>query len=238
MRAREDYGQGVADKAAVTLPQPGSDITSPPRRKGRPRDRDSADTRDRLLRAARDRFISDGYAATTNKTIAEAAGITPGAIYHYVSSKADLYVAVYDEVFDQVYSEYERVAATETTLVGQFSAMLDATVSLNQHDPSLANFVVGVSREAQRHPELVDRLMPLQRRHRRVLRRLVSDAVERGELAADIDQRAVADVLNSQLSGIVRLSTSLADPARFKSAVDISKQLLAGSLLQNPHERF
>lgn len=223
----------MADKAAATLSQSGSDGAAQPRRKGRPRDRDSADTRDRLLRAARDRFIADGYAATTNRAIADAAGITPGAIYHYVSSKADLFVAVYDEVFDQVYSEYERVAANETTLVRQFSAMLDATVTLNQHDPSLANFVVGVSREARRHPELIDRLMPLQRRHRRVLRRLVSDAVERGELPPDIDQRAVADVLNSQLSGIVRLSTSLADAARFKSAVEVSKQLLAGTLLQS-----
>jgi AcrR family transcriptional regulator len=208
----------VTDKAAAT------------RRLGRPTDRDSAETRQLLLRVARERFIADGYAATTNRAIAEAAGITPGAIYHYVSSKAELYAAVYDEVFQHVYSEYERAAADECTLLGQFSAMLDATVVLNEHDPSLTGFVVG-TREALRHPELWDSITPLQRRHRRVLRSLVSAAVERGELAADIDQRAVADVLNSVLSGLVRLSTTLMDNDRFEQAVEVAKQLLAGDLL-------
>ncbi len=208
-----------------------SDKEGATRRLGRPTDRDSAATRQVLLRVARERFIADGYAATTNRAIAEAAGITPGAIYHYVSSKAELYAAVYDEVFQQVYSEYERVASEKNTLIRQFSAMLDATVALNEHDPSLAGFVVG-TREALRHPELWASITPLQRRHRKVLRSLVSDAVDRGELAPDVDQRAVADVLNSVLSGLVRLSTTLMDTARFKAAVEVSKQLFAGTLVQ------
>lgn len=203
-----------------------------PRRLGRPTDRDSAATRRQLLLVARQQFITKGYAATTNRQIADAAGITPGAIYHYFESKADLYAAVYDEVFDQVYSEYERVADKLDTFVEQFSAMLDVTVALNEGDPSLVGFVVGVSRDARRHPELWDRLNPLQRRHRRVLRRLVSAAIDRGELDPDIDQRAMADVMNSILSGLVRLSSTLEDARRFDAAVSISKEMLAGTLLR------
>ena len=50
-------------------------------------------------------FARDGYEATTNRSIAKASGITSGAIYHYFDSKAELYAAVYEEVYDRVFAE-------------------------------------------------------------------------------------------------------------------------------------
>jgi len=109
---------------------------SAPRKLGRPTDVDSAETRTRLLDAARAAFAARGYDATTNRAIAEAAGITAGAIYHYYPSKTDLYVAVYAEVQEMVFDAFQQAAGAHTNLLDQFAAVLDAAVELNRTDPS------------------------------------------------------------------------------------------------------
>src|SRR4051812_50076698 len=52
----------------------------------------AAGTRDRLLRAAADVFAARGYDGTRVSDIAEAAGLSNGALYAYFGSKAELLV--------------------------------------------------------------------------------------------------------------------------------------------------
>ena len=202
------------------------------RRLGRPPDVDSNATRSRLVAVARQHFARDGYDATTNRAIAEAAGITTGAIYHYFSSKAEMYAAVYVETLDDVYAEFERAVEAAATLLGQFSALLDAAVRLNDQDPFLAGFVIGIAAETQRHPDLAELLRPLRGRNTRWMRRLVTAAVERGELATDVSPRAVEDLLTAVLGGLARFSAVTGDAGRHADAVGVLKRFFAGTLVQ------
>jgi AcrR family transcriptional regulator len=204
---------------------------SAPRKLGRPADVDSTETRTRLLAAARAAFAAQGYDATTNRAIAEAAGITAGAIYHYYPSKTDLYVAVYAEVQEMVFDAFQQAADAHNNLLDQFAAVLDAAVELNRTDPSLAGFVVGVAAEAQRHPELRQRVRPLRRRTSTLIHRLVEASVARGELATDVDPQAVEDLLDAVMSGLARFSTSTGDSERHAAAVDALKRFFAGTLV-------
>jgi AcrR family transcriptional regulator len=201
------------------------------RQRGRPRDQDSAETRSRILAAAVELFARDGYEATTNRSIAEACGLTSAAIYHYFASKAELYAAVYEEVFDRVFSEFEKAIVDRTTLVEQYAAVLDAAARLNRADPTLPAFVVGVAGDAQRHPELKQMLRPLRRRNNVFFQRLVAAAAERGELSPDVDLRAVEDLLNAVVSGLARLSAITGDARRHAAAVDALQRIFAGTLL-------
>ena len=72
------------------------------RKLGRPRAVDSVDTRVRLLAAARKCFGENGYEKTTNAQIAEVAGITTGAIYHYFPSKESILHALIDSFAKEV----------------------------------------------------------------------------------------------------------------------------------------
>ena len=202
-----------------------------PRPRGRPRDHDSAETRSRILHAAIELFARDGYEATTNRLIAEACGLTSPAIYHYFASKAELYAAVYESVFDRVFSEFERAIVDHQTLVSQYAAVLDAAARLNRADPTLPAFVVGVAGDAQRHPELEQMLRPLRRRNNGFFHRLVTAAADRGELSADVDLRAVEDLLNAVVSGLARLSAITGDARRHAAAVDALQRFLSGTLL-------
>ncbi len=136
----------------------------------------------RLLRVAQELFARHGYEGTSNRTIAKASGITSGAIYHYFASKAELYAAVYEVVFDKVFSEFEKAVADHNSLVAQYAAVLDAAAMLNREDPLVPAFVIGVAGDSERNPELKQLLRPLRRRNNEFFRRLVARAAERGEL--------------------------------------------------------
>ena len=203
-------------------------------RVGRPPARDSADTERRILQSARVHFARDGYRATTNRRIADDVGITPGAIYHYVESKADLYAAVYCDTIDHVYTEFEAAAARERELLAQYGAVLRRAQDLQTDDPSITGFIVAVAQETQRHPDLLARLAPQRGRHTRFFTGLVEAAAARGELQPDVDLRALADLLGSVLTGLARMAASAGDTARYSAAVDVLVRFMDGSLLVDP----
>lgn len=210
-------------------PQP---TPTPSRRLGRPKDVASAETHERLLDVARGLFARDGFDATTNKRIAAAAGITSGAIYHYYPSKAELYVAVYEQVQTIVYGAFEKAVIGHDTLRDRFGAVLDAAVETNRIDPSIAAFVVGVAGEAQRHPELRALLAPVRAQHHRFLHRLAADAAERGELQPGVSPDAVGDLLTAVLSGLARFSDQTGDARRHADAVAMLRRMIDGTLLR------
>jgi AcrR family transcriptional regulator len=62
----------------------------------------STATRGALVAAARRLFAERGYAAVGTPEVAAAAGVTRGALYHQFSDKADLFLAVYEQVEQEV----------------------------------------------------------------------------------------------------------------------------------------
>jgi AcrR family transcriptional regulator len=200
-------------------------------RVGRPPAGDSAETRRRILQAARIHFARDGYRATTNRRIADDVGITPGAIYHYVESKAELYAAVYCDTVDGVYTEFELAVVDHPDLLSQFSAVLRRACDLQTADPSITGFIVAVTQETQRHPDLLALLAPQRGRHLRFFTGLVEAAGRRGELRPDVDQRALADLLGAVLTGLARMAATAGDPQRYTAAVEVLDRFFDGSLV-------
>lgn len=58
----------------------------------------SASTRAKLIRAARVLFARSGYASVGTEEIVRRAGVTRGALYHQFPAKEDLFMAVYEQV--------------------------------------------------------------------------------------------------------------------------------------------
>lgn len=55
----------------------------------------AAETREALLHAARDLFTNQGFAGTSVAAVVAAAGTTKGALFHYFSSKEELFLEVW-----------------------------------------------------------------------------------------------------------------------------------------------
>jgi AcrR family transcriptional regulator len=62
----------------------------------------SAATKDALLRAARPLFAAHGFGAVSAESIAKAAGVTRGAMYHQFADKTEVYAAVLEQIEDEV----------------------------------------------------------------------------------------------------------------------------------------
>lgn len=80
-----------------------SDAVDPEVRKTR-RER-QAETRQQVITAAREIFLARGYHRTTLSAVVEAAGFTKGAVYSNFTSKAELALAVLEEIERENVSE-------------------------------------------------------------------------------------------------------------------------------------
>ncbi|MFJ4278694.1 TetR family transcriptional regulator [Streptomyces massasporeus] len=74
-------------------PPAGSASKTAARRRGRPPRTESADTRDRILTAARDEFAERGYEKTSVRGIAKSAGVDPALVHHYFGTKEQVFEA-------------------------------------------------------------------------------------------------------------------------------------------------
>lgn len=62
----------------------------------------AARTRERILHAATGRFVTQGYQRTSIADIAEAAGISPAAVYQYFRDRREIVAALVLEVVDRL----------------------------------------------------------------------------------------------------------------------------------------
>ncbi|GGY51676.1 TetR/AcrR family transcriptional regulator [Streptomyces djakartensis] len=69
------------------------------RRRGRPPRAESADTRDRILTAAREEFSERGYEKTSVRGVAKAAGVDPALVHHYFGTKEQVFEAAITQSF-------------------------------------------------------------------------------------------------------------------------------------------
>tara|TARA_B110000116_G_C16610944_1_gene479388 strand:- start:164 stop:754 length:591 start_codon:yes stop_codon:yes gene_type:complete len=78
-------------------------------------------TKKRILDAAFNVFVSNGFKDTTMSHIVKESGLSKGAIYHYYSSKKDLFISLIDhwEVFSfpNFYSRESKDESAENTLI-------------------------------------------------------------------------------------------------------------------------
>ncbi|WP_330255033.1 TetR/AcrR family transcriptional regulator [Nocardia sp. NBC_00565] len=203
---------------------------SAPARMGRPVNADGERTRRRIMTVAMDHIAEVGYAKATMKSIAEQAGLTSAAIYHYFPSKVQLVIATLNELIDEVMARLGSAAAAPGTLPQRFIALLDEAIACVRDYPSVARFDATVYLESARYPDLGAAVLRRQRAEEALYTRLVADAVRAGELRAGIDPQSVVDTLTSITWGLAHLSATVSAD-RHRAAVRATEALLGGTLL-------
>ncbi len=203
------------------------------KRLGRPPDSDSADTRQRILDAARVAFATHGYEVATNRSLASAAGITSGALYHYFESKLDLYVEIYSDVQTLISERFEQAIETKETFTESLHAVLDESHALNIEDRTLAQFLGAVRVDRRRHIEVDEAIHDVEV-GTGFFRDLVAFGVETGEIDKD-RRRMVLAYLDTVLTGLTDAVSN--DDDRHSMAIDSIKLAIEGGLFTVPGRR-
>lgn len=154
-------------------------------RLGRPPASVAGETRRRIIDSARHLFAESGFAVTTTRMVAEDAGVTSAALYHYYPSKADLFVAVQLDCRDRVRAQMTREVFDGATFVDRAMGLLDATRVMHQRDPSLARFSASARVDMQRRPDLYEALGEDTDWWVEILNSIVDHGVTTGEIPAE-----------------------------------------------------
>jgi AcrR family transcriptional regulator len=155
------------------------------------RERRAQLTRDEILRAARRLFAERGYARTSVRDIAQAAGVSAQTVYDSVGSKQALVARLNDLIDSEAgIAEIARAAAGSDDPAEVAATSARVTRSILEHCEDIIHaLVTGAAAE----PELASALAEGQRRHAQGARFVVGRLRELGALAADAD--AAADSL-------------------------------------------
>ena len=169
---------------------------------GRPPAAKAAETRERIVRAARQVFTELGYEAATFQEIAVRADLTRPAINHYFKSKNMLYQEVVERTNEMLVLQSVQKAFEATTLIEQLEGFISSAVGADAEDRSAAAFLVTSILESQRHPELKrgdhDALLGT----RQFLSSAITGAIERGELTTDSPVGPLVEMLTAMFWGM------------------------------------
>lgn len=116
---------------------------------------ESSASRAKLVRAAEDLLISEGYAAVTSRRVAAAAGLKPQLVHYYFRSMDDLYLEVFRWRAEQALGHLDQVLASSTPLTDLWRFSNDPNwIALSIEFTALANHRKNISAEIARYAEL------------------------------------------------------------------------------------
>lgn len=162
---------------------------------------DSAETRARILRAAREVITERGYEAASFQAIASRAGLSRPTMHYYFHTREDIHECLVAEAYSIV-ADCIVQAKRENTLLKQLSAFVSATHGSGFADRSMLQFIIAARLEFHRSPSLRGSPGPVVSAIQDFYGSMVEDAIARGEIPEDTDPAAVVNMLLSMLLGM------------------------------------
>lgn len=182
---------------------------------------DAEETRHQLLEAAQRVFAEKGVSRTSLQDIAQAAGVTRGAIYWHFKNKAELFNAMMDSAVLPMEQAMRQIGhdAGQDPLAELERAMLQTMRSIESDARTRAIFEVATLKV-----EYVDELLAVKQRHvqcyldgTQQMQRSLEDAAARRTVALAVPAAVAAHGLHALMVGLIH--TWMLDPSGFKLVV-------------------
>jgi AcrR family transcriptional regulator len=104
--------------------------------------------RDAVINAALAEFSLRGFTSASTNVIVSAAGISKGALFHYFTSKEDLFLFLCGYVFDIVVKEYyEKIPHADGDFLGRLSESSRLKQKLFEQYPPIFEFIKRLTQE-------------------------------------------------------------------------------------------
>jgi AcrR family transcriptional regulator len=162
---------------------------------------DSAETRARILRAAREVITERGYEAANFQAIASRAGLSRPTMHYYFHTREDIHECLVAEAYSIV-ADCIAQAKREDTLLKQLSTFVMAAHRSGFADRSMLQFIIAARLESHRSPSLRGSPAPVVSAVQEFYGSMVEDAIARGEIPDDTDPAAVVNMLLAMFLGM------------------------------------
>ena len=184
-------------------------------------------------------FASQGYHATSMDDVVRESGLSVGAIYSYFASKEELFLALSDDRANQTLAYLNDLFRRPGPMVDKTREAVDYFFRLLSDELiPLTRVTVEFMSEAAKSPKVKARQERRCESVRQFMRWLLTEAQREGEIRADVDIDAAAELMLALNEGILLLSATglrsvnlealksaylsllnngLSDPANFKN---------------------
>jgi len=167
------------------------------------RKREVAETRQRILDAARDLFVENGYDATSMRAIAKRIEYTPTAIYHHFENKEGLLVELCNQDFRFLAAAFQRIGRVEDP-IERLARIGEAYVEFALEHPKHYEFMFMTVRPVGDAGQVVHG-DPSEDAYA-FLRETVAEAIQQGRFRPEYDDaHQVAQILWGALHGLISL---------------------------------
>jgi AcrR family transcriptional regulator len=194
----------------------GTDLASPPRTAGAQstvrmtREQRKANTRERLLGAARRVFARSGYHGASVEEIASEAGFSTGALYSNFDGKEDLFLALMEREIDEYSREIAQAVNARPSMLERATGGARQWMTMIEREPDvlllfMEFWAYGV-RDAEIRPKVAARFAQA----RELLTTLIADGAREFDLQLDLPAEQLAVAVDALADGIAR--QKLADP--------------------------
>ena len=152
------------------------------------------ETHEKILAAALDLFVSRGFEGTTVDAIAEAAGVTKGAIYFHFETKDDVLLALLDQVERNFVDPMDRrVRRAGPSGREKFVAFAHQQSELGIGRTKLAILAIKTSSDfAEADARFATRIRQIYRRFYDIVEDIIALGKAQGEFRADVSTRQLA----------------------------------------------
>jgi AcrR family transcriptional regulator len=162
-----------------------------------------------VLEAARQVFLSRGYAGASLDAIAEEAGFSKGVVYSQFGAKSDLFLALLEQRIAERAQQNERLVARATSSAG-IEALFRLAERVSLEEPAWSLLVIEFRVHAARDPELARRYAKAHAHTIDGVAAALTKLHERAGLEPAFPLRTIAELILAVGSGTVL--ERLADP--------------------------
>ena len=148
-------------------------------------------TPDELLGLVVAEFNARGYDATSMEDIARATGMTKSAVYHHVSGKEELLRRALDRALEGLFAVLDEPAGTTGPAVDRLEHVVRRSTQVLVDLLPFVTLLLRVRGNTDVERAALERRRAFDRR----LSGLVQDAIDAGEVRADLDPRLVSRLL-------------------------------------------
>jgi AcrR family transcriptional regulator len=174
------------------------------------REQSKANTRERLLNAARSVFARNGYHGASVEEVASEAGFSTGALYSNFGGKEDLFLALMEREIKTHADEIAAAVEHRHSVAERATGGARQWMTMIEREPELLLLFMEFWAYGVRDPDMRPQVAAQFGEMRKLLTRLISDGMREFELELELPAEQLALAIDALADGIAR--QKLTDP--------------------------